>query len=68
MTPIASRSLWATIAVAPSLTAPSAAAPPWATLGVNGPMRRTPMPTWSAADCSAAQRVAAIQELRGPAR
>ena len=44
MTPMASRSLWATIAVAPSLTAPSAAAPPWLTLGVNGPMRRAPMP------------------------
>ena len=37
MTPIASRSLWATTAVAPALTAPSAAAPPWVTLGVNGP-------------------------------
>ena len=40
MTPIASRSLCATIAEAPALRAPSAAAPPWLTFGVKGPIRR----------------------------
>ena len=68
MTPIASRSLWATIADAPSFRAPSAAAPPWLTFGVNGPIRRAVVPAPSAASFRAAQRVAAIQELRGPAR
>ena len=68
MTPMASRSLWATTAVASALTAPSAAAPPPLTFGVNGPIRVAPIPNWSAAACSAAHRVAAIQELRGPAR
>ena len=49
MTPIASRSLCATNAVAPAMSAPSAAAPPSLTFGVNGPIRRAPMPNWSAA-------------------
>jgi hypothetical protein len=37
-TPRASRSLCATIAVAPAFRAASAAAPPWETRGVNGPI------------------------------
>ena len=69
ITPIASRSLCATTAVAPALTARVGRGPALAHLGRErtDPSRADPG-LLRGSRCRAAHRVAAIQELRGPAR